>query len=101
MKRAALLVAASAFVYFGLHARAADDPTESGIFALFKFEQEIGEERYDIRSSAGSFALTSTFSFNDRGTPVPLDTTLQFDRAANRLRPACSRSRDTPLPPCR
>jgi imidazolonepropionase-like amidohydrolase len=80
VKRAALLVAASAFVYFGLHARAADDPTESGVFALFKFEQEIGEERYDIRSSAGSFALTSTFSFNDRGTPVPLDTTLQFDR---------------------
>ena len=74
MKRAALLVAASAFVYFGLHARAADDPAESGVFALFKFEQEIGEERYDIRSSAGSFTLTSTFSFNDRGTPVPLDT---------------------------
>jgi imidazolonepropionase-like amidohydrolase len=80
VKRAALLVAASAFVYLGLHARAADDPVESGVFALFKFEQEIGEERYDSRSSAGSFTLTSTFSFNDRGTPVPLDTTLQFDR---------------------
>jgi len=81
VKRAALLVAAaSAFVYLGLHARAADDPAETGVFALFKFEQEIGEERYDIRTSGGSSTLTSRFSFTDRGTPVPLDTTLQFDR---------------------
>jgi imidazolonepropionase-like amidohydrolase len=80
VKRAALLVAASVFVYFGLHGRAADDPAETGVFTLFKFEQAIGEERYDVRSVAGASTLTSSFSFTDRGTPVPLDTTLQFDR---------------------
>ena len=86
MKRAALLAAASALVCFGLLAHAADDAPESGVFTLFKFEQAIGEERYEIQPApagpgeAAGFTLTSTFSFNDRGTTVPLDTTLQFDR---------------------
>ena len=85
MKRA-LLVAAWAVVYLGLHAHAADDPADSGVFTLFKFEQSIGEERYEIRPDTGdpagrdSFTLTSKFSFTDRGTTVPLDTTFQFDR---------------------
>ena len=84
MKRAALpLAVAGAFIYLGLLARAADDPSETGTFTLFKFEQAIGEERYEIRPSAGGFdgfTLTSKFSFTDRGTTVPLDATLQFDR---------------------
>ena len=86
MKRLALLVAASAFVYLGLRARAADDPAEAGAFTLFKFEQAIGEERYDIRpgpADSARFTQTSRFSFIDRGTTVPLDTTLQFDRDLN------------------
>ena len=64
--------------------RAADDPDiETGTFTLFKFEQAIGEERYEIRPGPGGFdgfTLTSKFSFTDRGTTVPLDATLQFDR---------------------
>jgi len=71
---------AAAVACFGLLARAADDPVESGQFTLFKFEQAIGEEHYDVRADGDLFALTSSFSFTDRGTPVQLSTTAQFDR---------------------
>jgi imidazolonepropionase-like amidohydrolase len=83
VKRVVLLVAASGILCLRLLARAADDPTEAGVFTLFKFEQAIGEEHYEIRPVSGpgaGFTLTSKFSFADRGTTVPLDTTLQFDR---------------------
>jgi imidazolonepropionase-like amidohydrolase len=69
----------------GLLARAADDPAESGQFTLFKFEQSIGEERYDVRADGDQLVLNSTFSFVDRGTPVQLSTSAQFDRT---LKPA-------------
>jgi len=71
---------ATAVACCGLLARAAEDPDESGQFTLFKFEQAIGEERYDVRADGDSLALTSTFSFTDRGTPVQLSTSAQFDR---------------------
>jgi imidazolonepropionase-like amidohydrolase len=71
---------AAAVACCGLLAYAADDPVESGQFTLYKFEQPIGEERYDIRGDDGVLRLTSTFSFTDRGTPVELSTTAQFDR---------------------
>ena len=81
MKRAALPIAVvAAVVSLGLLARAADDPAAAGTFTLFKFEQAIGEERYEIRAGADGFTLTSKFSFTDRGTTVPLDATLQFGR---------------------
>ncbi len=81
MKRTARWAAvAAAVACCGLLARAADDLTESGRFTLFKFEQAIGEERYDIKPDGDLFTLTSTFSFTDRGTPVPLSTSAQFDR---------------------
>jgi imidazolonepropionase-like amidohydrolase len=89
VKRLALLVAAAAILYLGMRAVAADDPAEAGVFTLFKFEQAVGEERYDIKSGpADSSGLTQTskFSFVDRGTTVPLDTTLQFDRDLNPVR---------------
>ena len=73
----ALVLALS--VSLGWLAHAADDWSETGRFTLFKFEQAIGEERYDIQPGAGGFTLTSSFSFTDRGTTVPLATTLQFD----------------------
>jgi imidazolonepropionase-like amidohydrolase len=76
---------ATAVACCGLLARAAEDPEESGQFTLFKFEQAIGEERYDVRADGDSLALTSTFSFTDRGTPVQLSTSAQFDRT---LKPA-------------
>ena len=84
MKRSALpLALAAAFACFGLFARAAVDPdnlTRAGTFTLFKFEQAIGEERYEIRPGTGGSegpVLISKFSFVDRGTPVPLDVALQ------------------------
>ena len=76
---------AAAVACCGLLARAAEDPVESGQFTLFKFEQAIGEERYEVRSDGDLLALTSTFSFTDRGTPVQLSTSAQFDRT---LKPA-------------
>jgi imidazolonepropionase-like amidohydrolase len=82
VRRAALPFAlAAAFVCLGLLARAADDSAETGTFTLFKFEQAIGEERYEIRPGAeGSSVLTSKFLFTDRGTTVPLDATLELNR---------------------
>jgi imidazolonepropionase-like amidohydrolase len=70
--------AAVAVVAFGLLARAADDPSETGTFTLFKFEQAIGVERYQIHPDGDRFELTSVFSFADRGTNVVLNTSLQF-----------------------
>src|SRR5205823_8179706 len=70
--------AAVAVVALGLFARAADDPSETGTFTLFKFEQAIGIERYQIHPDGDGFELTSAFSFADRGTNVVLNTSLQF-----------------------
>ena len=78
MSRSRAFVAAVAFISFGLLARAADDPSEAGTFTLFKFEQAIGVERYQIKPDGDRFSLTSNFSFDDRGTPVRLNTSLQF-----------------------
>jgi imidazolonepropionase-like amidohydrolase len=76
---------AAAVACCGLLARAAGDPAESGQFTLFKFEQAIGEERYEVQADGDLLALTSTFSFTDRGTPVQLSTSAQFDQT---LKPA-------------
>ena len=50
---------------------------ESGKFRLHKFEQPIGEESYSITSDDGSLTLKSDFKFTDRGSAVPLTTTLR------------------------
>ncbi len=71
-------LAAAAVVALGLLVRAADDPAETGTFTLFKFEQAIGVERYQIRPDGDRYVLTSNFSFTDRGTPVMLDTSFDF-----------------------
>src|SRR5215831_1872070 len=72
------LITAIAVVAFGLFAHAADEPVEAGTFTLFKFEQAIGTERYEIRPDGDRFLLTSNFAFTDRGTGVALDTKFQF-----------------------
>lgn len=82
MTRVRPLFAAAAVVVLAIFVRAADDPSETGTFTLFKFEQAIGTERYQIRpdSTAGDrYELTSTFSFTDRGTGVLLNTNFQFE----------------------
>src|SRR5437762_3010020 len=81
MTRFRPLAAAAAVLCLAVLVRAADDPSESGAFTLFKFEQAIGSERYQIRpddTDADRYTLTSTFSFTDRGTGVLLNTSLQF-----------------------
>ena len=80
MTRSRAFVAAVGILCVGLVARAADDPSEAGTFTLYKFEQSIGVERYQIRPDGDRVALTSVFSFTDRGTNVVLNTTLQFEQ---------------------
>jgi imidazolonepropionase-like amidohydrolase len=81
VKHVRALAAAIAVVALGLLARAADDLSETGTFTLFKFEQAIGTERYQIQPDGDRYALTSAFSFADRGTDVSLNTSFQFDAA--------------------
>ena len=79
MTRTRACSTAVAVVVLGLLARAADDPSETGTFTLFKFEQAIGVERYRIEPDGDRYALTSVFSFADRGTNVLLNTSFQFE----------------------
>ena len=51
---------------------------ESGSFRLHKFEQPIGEEKYDIAQDGDALTIASTFHFRDRGTPVDLSSTLHL-----------------------
>jgi imidazolonepropionase-like amidohydrolase len=51
---------------------------ESGTFRLHKFEQAVGEEKYDIARDGDALTLTSTFHFRDRGTAVDLSATLRL-----------------------
>ncbi|HTT18211.1 MAG TPA: amidohydrolase family protein [Candidatus Sulfotelmatobacter sp.] len=50
---------------------------EQGKFTLHKFEQPIGEERYEIRRDGDSLAAKIDFKFTDRGSEVPLATTFR------------------------
>jgi len=54
-------------------------PAERGTFSLYKFERAIGEERYEIEPAGdGGGRLSSSFTFTDRGTVVPLTTQFEF-----------------------
>src|SRR5512146_2161861 len=57
---------------------------ESGKWKLYKFEQAIGAESYEIRRESDSLVMTDNFEFTDRGSTVPLQTTF---RAAPDLTP--------------
>jgi len=54
----------------------AQSAPEQGSFNLHKFEQLIGRETYTITRGPDEVVLKSDFKFTDRGTPVPLTTTL-------------------------
>ncbi len=60
---------------------------ESGTFRLHKFEQAIGEEKYEIARDGDALTLTSSFHFRDRGSLVDLKATLHLkpDYAPDRL----------------
>src|ERR1700747_1367662 len=57
---------------------------EQGKYTLHKFEQPIGEETYEIRRDGDSLAAKVDFKFTDRGSEVPLSTTV---RAGQELTP--------------
>jgi hypothetical protein len=52
---------------------------EQGIFHLHKFEQRIGKESYTLTRSQNEVVLKSDFKFTDRGSAVPLTTTLTME----------------------
>ena len=51
---------------------------ERGAFTLYKFQQAIGRESYEITADGGSLVVSSAFEFTDRGTKVPLAATLRM-----------------------
>ncbi|HYL74286.1 MAG TPA: amidohydrolase family protein [Bryobacteraceae bacterium] len=51
---------------------------ESGKFRLYKFEQAIGEENYQITSEGERLLLDSKFAFEDRGGKVALSASLRY-----------------------
>jgi imidazolonepropionase-like amidohydrolase len=53
---------------------------EHGVFNLHKFEQLIGKETYTLTRSSSELILKSDFKFIDRGTEVPLTTTLTMEK---------------------
>ncbi len=53
-------------------------PVQSGKWTLYKFEQAIGQETYEIRPDGASMVMTDHFEFTDRGSKVPLETTFRF-----------------------
>lgn len=61
--------------------RATDRILESGKFRLHKFQQEIGEETYDLKWDFHGKVLTSNFKFTDRGTAVPLTASMRLSGA--------------------
>jgi imidazolonepropionase-like amidohydrolase len=75
-----LLVAAR-----GIDAQQPIAPADSGTFTLYKFQQAIGQERYRITRRADRLVLTDSFSFTDRGSRVPLETTLETTPAGDPL----------------
>jgi imidazolonepropionase-like amidohydrolase len=50
---------------------------ESGKFRLHKFAQAIGEESYEVTRDGDGLVMKTNFLFTDRGSPVPLTTTLR------------------------
>ncbi|HET7230158.1 MAG TPA: amidohydrolase family protein [Longimicrobium sp.] len=63
-----------------LHGQAADTGrvVERGRFRLHKFAQEIGAETYTIHDLDSVLVVRDSFQFTDRGTAVPLATTLRL-----------------------
>jgi imidazolonepropionase-like amidohydrolase len=78
--RASLLLAIFLIV---LSARAIAQPAqgaqtiETGKFLLHKFQQNIGEEKYEVTRDGDALVMKTEFRFVDRGSRVPLETTLR------------------------
>ena len=79
----------------GVGAQQPTAPADSGTFTLYKFQQAIGRESYRVSRDGDRLVLTDSFSFTDRGSRVPLATTLETtptgDPLAFRIRGRVSR----------
>lgn len=62
---------------YGQQAQANTQTVESGKFRLHKFQQAIGEESYEVTRDGDALVMKTEFKFTDRGTAVPLSTTLR------------------------
>jgi imidazolonepropionase-like amidohydrolase len=51
--------------------------SERGQFTLYKFQQPIGQENYEITRTNDGFTATVDFRFTDRGEVVPLTATFR------------------------
>jgi imidazolonepropionase-like amidohydrolase len=69
----------------GVEAQQPVAPADSGTFTLYKFKQAIGQERYLVSRNGDRLVLTDSFSFTDRGSKVPLETTLEATPAGDPL----------------
>jgi imidazolonepropionase-like amidohydrolase len=72
-----LLVALASCLSRAQVATPGSQPEEGGKFFLHKFAQSIGSESYTITRQGKTLILNSQFVFNDRGTEVPLKTSLR------------------------
>src|SRR5215467_12768435 len=73
---ALLLQSASAGVK-SVRRLSAPAPVETGKFRLHKFQQAIGEETYEVSRDGDDLVMKTDFRFTDRGSPVPLSSTLR------------------------
>lgn len=55
-----------------------DSLIEQGRFHLYWVQQRAGTETYAVRLRADTLVLESNFEYVDRGTPVPLQTTMRM-----------------------
>jgi imidazolonepropionase-like amidohydrolase len=76
MKRYVLSVLLSGLF---LETYAQQQPADSGVFLLHKFQQNIGKETYHIINNKDSKTYTADFKFVDRGSPVPLKAELKVN----------------------
>ena len=61
------------------HAQTSPALEREGAFTLFKFAKAIGREHYTLTQSTHNINLRDDFLFTDRGTRVPLHTTVTAD----------------------
>lgn len=86
-RRHAMVLALSALVCVSATGRAqetgsslATDVVERGAFRLYKLQQPVGREEYEVRHDDPKLVLTATSTLEFLGGGVPLSATLRMDR---------------------
>ena len=59
--------------------------TDSGVYLLHKFEQNIGKEKYTITKNGNNLNYLVDFKYIDRGSPVHLTAAIQLTSAIEPL----------------